>query len=71
MTIEQINELIENLKSNLEWAIANEWESPIDLSDNLVLAIKGLKELKQWNKLLAVEEHYTIPKVDLEKMLKE
>lgn len=71
MIIEQIDELIEKLTELIDFAESNIWEVPIDMPDILDTAIKGLKELKQWNKLLAVEEHYTIPKVDLEKMLKE
>lgn len=31
----KINSLIENLKVDLEWAEANEWESPICLADDL------------------------------------
>lgn len=31
----KINSLIENLKLDLEWAEANEWESPICLADDL------------------------------------
>lgn len=71
MTIEQIDELIEKLTELIDFAESNIWEVPIDMPDILDTAIMGLKELKQWNKLLAVEEHYMIPKVDLEKILKE
>lgn len=60
MTIEQIDKLIKDLEDNLDWSIAYEWESPIDLSDNLFLAIEGLKELKQWHKLLNTEEGYPV-----------
>lgn len=66
MTIEQIDELIKDLEDNCEWAERSIWEVPIDLPDNLALAIDGLKELKQWHKLLSVEEGYPVTAEELE-----
>lgn len=68
MTIEQIDELIERLENNLEFAKANIYEVPIDLPDNLDLAISGLQELKQWTKLLSIEEKDCSPKLNLEEL---
>lgn len=33
----KINKLIRNLELDAEWASANEWESPICLSDDLMM----------------------------------
>lgn len=46
MTIEQMDKLIERLVELIDWSESNIWEVPIDLPDNLALAIDGLKELK-------------------------
>lgn len=37
------DDLIERLKLDLEWAEANEWETPIYLSDDLLEAIEYIK----------------------------
>lgn len=37
--------LLENLRTDLEWAEANEWESPIGLADDLRECIKKLENL--------------------------
>lgn len=40
--------LLENLKLDLEWAKANEWESPICLADDLQEAIEIIeKEMEE------------------------
>lgn len=39
----KINELIEGLRDDLEWARANEWETPIMLSDHIAEAIAVLE----------------------------
>lgn len=44
-TVEQLNELKENLTEHYDFAIANEWEVPITLSDDIDLAITAIEEL--------------------------
>lgn len=39
----KINKLIKNLELDAEWASANEWESPICLSDDLNEALTILR----------------------------
>ena len=38
----EIKELIQELRSDAEWAHANEWETPITLGDNLDAAADAL-----------------------------
>lgn len=45
-------ELIQALREDAEWAAANEWETPITLSDNLAEAAKRIEAL------LAENEHF-------------
>lgn len=40
-----LKELLENLKLDKEWALANEWEAPICLVDDLIAVIEIIKEL--------------------------
>mgnify|MGYP006987431688 FL=1 len=47
----KIDELIENLKADAEWASANEWESPICLSDDINDALTILRVIAILNKL--------------------
>lgn len=60
----KINKLIRNLELDAEWASANEWESPICLSDNLnealtiLRVITILKEFKGLDKIEYVLEDY-------------
>ena len=60
----KINKLIRNLELDAEWASANEWESPICLSDDLndaltiLRVITILKEFKGLNKIEYVLEDY-------------
>lgn len=39
----KINELIDGLRNDLEWARANEWETPIMLGDHIAEAIAVLE----------------------------
>lgn len=41
----RIDELIEGLRDDLEWARANEWETPIMLGDHIAEAIAVLEEM--------------------------
>lgn len=43
----KINELIDGLRNDLEWARANEWETPIMLGDHIAEAIDILAEVRQ------------------------
>ena len=60
----KINKLIRNLELDAEWASANEWESPICLSDDLndaltiLRVITILKEFKGLDKIEYVLEDY-------------
>lgn len=60
----KINKLIRNLELDAEWASANEWESPICLSDDLnealtiLKVITILKEFKGLDKIKYVLEDY-------------
>lgn len=60
----KINKLIRNLELDAEWASANEWESPICLSDDLnealtiLKVITILKEFKGLDKIEYVLEDY-------------
>lgn len=60
----KINKLIKNLELDAEWASANEWESPICLSDDLndaltiLRVITILKEFKGLDKIEYVLEDY-------------
>lgn len=60
----KINKLIRNLELDAEWASANEWESPICLSDDLnealtiLKVITILKEFKELDKIEYVLEDY-------------
>ena len=60
----KINKLIRNLELDAEWASANEWESPICLSDDLndaltiLRVITILKEFKELDKIEYVLEDY-------------
>lgn len=40
-----IDALIEGLRDDLEWARANEWETPIMLGDHIAEAIAVLEEM--------------------------
>lgn len=40
------DELIKNLELDLEWAEANEWESPICLSDDIMAVLDIIKNLQ-------------------------
>lgn len=42
-----MNELLNNLKLDLEWAEANEWETPICLVDDLRQAIKIIESMEE------------------------
>lgn len=42
-----MNELLNNLKIDLEWAEANEWEAPICLADDLRQVIKIIESIKK------------------------
>ena len=39
------DELLTSLREHYEWAIGNEWETPITLSDDLGKAIEAIEEL--------------------------
>lgn len=41
----KIDELIEHLETDAEWAFANEWESPICLSDDINDALTILRTI--------------------------
>ena len=43
--MEDYKQLIERLKTDAEWAEANEWESPICLCDDLIGAIQAIEAL--------------------------
>lgn len=43
-----MEDLIERLKLDLEWAEANEWESPICLADDLKAAIAEIEEYRRF-----------------------
>lgn len=45
MKNKKLKELLENLKLDKEWALANEWEVPICLADDLIAVIEIIKEL--------------------------
>ena len=45
MKNKRLKELLENLKLDKEWALANEWEAPICLADDLIAIIEIIKEL--------------------------
>lgn len=54
----KINKLIKNLELDAEWASANEWESPICLSDDLNEALTILRVitiLKEFEALDKIE----------------
>lgn len=40
-----LKELLDNLELDKEWALANEWEAPICLADDLITIIEIIKEL--------------------------
>lgn len=46
----KIDELIKNLEADAEWAFANEWESPICLSDDIDDALTILRVIAILNK---------------------
>lgn len=41
------DDLVKRLREDAEWAEANEWETPITLSDNLYQAADAIEELQQ------------------------
>ena len=41
----RIDDLIEELRDDLEWSSANEWETPIMLGDHIAEAIAVLEEM--------------------------
>ena len=45
----KIDELIEHLETDAEWASANEWESPICLSDDINDALTILRTIAVLN----------------------
>ena len=45
MKHEGLKELLKNLELDKEWALANEWEAPICLADDLIAVIGIIKEL--------------------------
>ena len=47
----KIDELIKNLEMDAEWASANEWGSPICLSDDINDALSILRTIAILNKL--------------------
>lgn len=54
----KIDELIKNLELDAEWASANEWESPICLSDdinNVLTILRTIMVLKQFGTLNKIE----------------
>lgn len=44
-TVEQLEQLKRGLEENYDWADGNIWEIPIDLPDNINLAITAIEEL--------------------------
>ena len=59
----KINKLIRNLELDAEWASANEWESPICLSDDLNDALTILRVitiLKEFKGLDKIELYWRI-----------
>jgi hypothetical protein len=46
----KIDELIEHLETDAEWAFANEWESPICLSDDINDALTILRTIAILNR---------------------
>lgn len=59
----RIDELIEGLRDDLEWARANEWETPIMLGDHISEAIDILTKIKQrqtkYNEIVRLHEMLT------------
>ena len=47
----KIDELIEHLETDAEWASANEWESPICLSDDINDALTILRTIAVLNQM--------------------
>ena len=47
----KIDELIEHLETDAEWAFANEWESPICLSDDINDALTILRTIAILNQM--------------------
>lgn len=47
----KIDELIEHLETDAEWAFANEWESPICLSDDINDALIILRTIAILNQM--------------------
>lgn len=47
----KIDELIEHLETDAEWASANEWESPICLSDDINDALSILRTIAILNQM--------------------
>lgn len=47
----KIDELIEHLETDAEWAFANEWESPIYLSDDINDALTILRTIAILNRM--------------------
>ena len=47
----KIDELIENLETDAVWASANEWESPICLSDDINDALTILRTIAVLNQM--------------------
>ena len=60
----KIDELIEHLETDAEWAFANEWESPICLSDDIndaltiLITIAILNQMDILDKIKYVLEDY-------------
>lgn len=52
----KIDELIKNLEIDAEWASANEWESPICLSDDINDALTILRIITILNELGALDK---------------
>lgn len=42
---EEVKKLVESLREDAEWALANEWETPITLSDDLGMAADLIEKL--------------------------
>ena len=47
----KIDELIEHLETDAEWAFANEWDSPICLSDDINDALTILRTIAILNRM--------------------
>lgn len=47
----KIDELIEHLETDAEWAAANEWESPICLSDDIDNTLSILRTIAILNQM--------------------